>query len=259
MSDSPQLTEYRGNCHCGAFKFTFKSPELKEGLACTCSICSKNGYIWTFPNNLKITNGEESSLKSYEFGKRKMAHKFCPNCGTSVMARSVDGQVGVNMRALADLDLWSLSVSTTDGVKVPPLYEVPEPTASGTVPEGISTYHGSCHCGAIGYTLRVVAPETLTCVKDCNCSICSRNGTLWDYPKTKDVTFKGLDSLSEYTFASRTVEHGFCSICGVSIRARFVGDTTDIALNLRTLNGFDLSTLDLNKSDNKSRPPLYEL
>ncbi|KAJ7629243.1 Mss4-like protein [Mycena polygramma] len=258
MSDSPQLIEYRGNCHCGAFRFTFKSPKLTQAKACNCSICSKHGYLWTFPDNLNITKGEENStLKSYEFAGRKMTHKFCPNCGTSVMARSVDGQVGINMRALADVDLWSLSISSIDGAKTQPPYEVPEPIPSGIVPEGTTLYHGSCHCGAIGYTLQVVAPETLTRANDCNCSICSRNGALWEYSDAKDVTFKGLDSLSQYTFASGKIQHGFCSICGVSIR--FVEDTEGMPLNLRTLNGFDLSPLEIEQSDNKSRPPVYEL
>ncbi|KAJ6551045.1 hypothetical protein DFH09DRAFT_417963 [Mycena vulgaris] len=41
MPESAPLIEYRGNCHCGAFKFTFKATELKLAFACDCSICSK--------------------------------------------------------------------------------------------------------------------------------------------------------------------------------------------------------------------------
>ena len=35
------LENYQGNCHCGAFKFSVKLPELKQVYACNCSICSK--------------------------------------------------------------------------------------------------------------------------------------------------------------------------------------------------------------------------
>ncbi|KAJ7133511.1 Mss4-like protein [Mycena epipterygia] len=109
----PQLIDYRGNCHCGAFKFTLKTPEVKQAFACDCSIYSKNRYLWTYParsEHFVVVEGDESrTLKSYEFGKRTMAHKFCPTCGTSVMSRIHDASDGrsiaINIRALANVDL----------------------------------------------------------------------------------------------------------------------------------------------------------
>ncbi|KAF8182133.1 Mss4-like protein, partial [Mycena galopus ATCC 62051] len=88
MSEAPCLIEYHGNCHCGTFKFKLTVPELREGLSCNCSICFKNGYIWTFPKRDQFTvvkGNENTTLKSYQFGKQTMTHKFCPTCGTSVM------------------------------------------------------------------------------------------------------------------------------------------------------------------------------
>ena len=35
------LETYQGNCHCGAFKFSVRLPELKQVFGCNCSICSK--------------------------------------------------------------------------------------------------------------------------------------------------------------------------------------------------------------------------
>ncbi|KAJ7249206.1 Mss4-like protein [Mycena haematopus] len=263
MSETPQTIEYReyrGNCHCGAFKFTFKSPELKQAFACNCSICSKNGYMWCFPGkeDFKIVKGDENSaLKSYQFGKGTMAHKFCPTCGTSVMARSLDEKFAINIRALADVDFDSLLVLTSDGAAKEPLYKVPEPVAVDHVAAGTNVYHGSCHCGAVGYTL--LSPDKITTAKDCNCSICARDAALWIYPLTTDVTFKGLDSLGEYTFGHRTTYHGFCTVCGVSIRERFIAPRIQTALNVRTVNGLDLSALEITKEDNKSIPPAYEV
>ncbi|KAJ7648764.1 hypothetical protein DFH06DRAFT_1209535 [Mycena polygramma] len=92
MTDSsPQLVDYRGNCHCGAFKFTFKSPELKQGFACNCSFCAKNGYLWAFPSNLNIVKGDEkTTLQTYQFGKRTMEHKarFFPQSFTAFLQRA---------------------------------------------------------------------------------------------------------------------------------------------------------------------------
>ncbi|KAJ6478149.1 Mss4-like protein [Mycena vitilis] len=258
MSDSSPQVDYRGNCHCGAFKFTFKSPELKQGFACNCSFCAENGYLWAFPTDLNIVKGDEkTTLQTYQFGKRTMEHKFCPHCGTSVMARTADGKVGINIRAVADVDLYSLMVSTSDGAKTEPLYQAPEPVAVESLPDGVTAYHGSCQCGAVGYTL--LSPANITSATDCNCSICSRDGALWIYPEIATVTFKGLDSLSEYTFARRTTYHGFCKICGVAIRERYDSDRTDVALNIRTLNEFDLAAVELVKLDNKPLLPLYDV
>ncbi|KAJ6548824.1 Mss4-like protein [Mycena capillaripes] len=258
MSDAPQPIEYRGNCHCGAFKFTFKTPPLKQAPTCNCSICSKIAYIWAFPvtpENFTIVKGDEdSTLKSYCFGKGTLAHKFCPTCGTSVMCRSAGGMSGINVH----VDLWSLPVVMSDRAGAEPLYKVPAPVEVGDVPEGSTVYNGSCHCGAVRYTL--VSPDKITQATDCDCSICSRDGALWTYPPITAVTYEGLDSLTEYTFGIGTTYHGFCKHCGVAIRERFdlPGDTTT-ALNVRTINGLDMSALELEKDDGKSLPPPYEV
>ncbi|KAJ7034127.1 glutathione-dependent formaldehyde-activating enzyme [Mycena alexandri] len=260
------LIDYRGNCHCGAFKFTFKAPELKQGHACTCSFCSKNGYLWGFPAaDFAVVKGDEdTTLKTYEFGKRTMAHKFCPNCGTTVLARlpSADGstKVGINIRALQDVDFDAIEVVTnTKGASTEPLYQVPEPVATGTVPEGSTVYNGSCHCGAVRYAL--VNPTEITEASGCDCSICWRDGALWIYPATTLVTFAGLEeSAAEYTFGRNLTYHGFCKTCGVSLFERFVDDNRDFtALNVRTMNGLDIASLKLTMQDGKSDLPLYEV
>ncbi|KAJ7094382.1 Mss4-like protein [Mycena epipterygia] len=264
-TESAQLIHYRGNCHCGAFKFTFKSTELKQVHGCNCSICSKNGYMWAFPassEDFAIVKGDENTtLRSYEFGKHTMTHKFCPACGTSVLARKheADGRsiVAINVRALMDVDLGSLQVLTSDGAAVEPLYQAPEPLDAGFVPEGTTVYNGNCHCGAVGYTL--LSPEKIIAASDCNCSICSRDGALWVYPDTTRVTFKGLDSLVEYKFGPKLKCHGFCKTCGVAIRERFIAVGHLTALNVRTMNGLDVAALEMIKLDGKADLPAYEV
>ncbi|KAJ7181620.1 glutathione-dependent formaldehyde-activating enzyme [Mycena crocata] len=264
---SPQLVEYKGNCHCGAFKFVFKAAELKQVMACNCSICAKKGVLWAFPSRAEdfvvVKGDENSTLATYEFGKRTMVHKFCPTCGTSIMARMhtpPDGFAGfaVNVRAFEDVDLEVLEVSVSDGAAREPLYEEPKAVDAGPVPEGETAYHGGCHCGAVGYTVH--SPKKIEKARKCNCSICSREGALWTYPVLDTVTFKGLDSVTEYTFSRKLTFHAFCKICGVPVRERFTDpiDGNLTALNVRTMNGkFDVSALHIEKFDNKKREPLY--
>ncbi|KAJ7681200.1 Mss4-like protein [Mycena rosella] len=263
-TESAQLIDYRGNCHCGAFRFTFKTPEIKQAVACNCSICSRNGYLWAFPasEDFVVVKGDENTtLKTYEFGKHTTGHKFCPTCGTSILARTRNAEaqtLAVNIRALADVDLELLEVLVSDGAATDIPYQAPQPMDAGPVPQGTIAYNGHCHCGAVAYVL--LAAEQLVKARACNCSICSRDGVLWIYPPTSKVTFQGLDSMAEYTFASRTVYHGFCKTCGVAIRQRFdQPGRLQTSLNVLTMNGLDLTTLKLGMHDGKRYEPQYAI
>lgn len=87
-----------------------------------------------------------------------------------------------------------------------------------------------------------------------------QDGALWVYPDTTRVIFKGLNSLVEYKFGPKMVCHGFCGICGVAIRERFLADgATDTALNVRTMNGLDVAALEIIKLDGKADFPAYEV
>lgn len=73
---TPELKPYHGNCHCGAFKFSVKLPELTSVTECNCSICFKKGYKWVFPGADALTiEKAEGTLKDYNFGQLTMAHK----------------------------------------------------------------------------------------------------------------------------------------------------------------------------------------
>ncbi|KAJ7194730.1 glutathione-dependent formaldehyde-activating enzyme [Mycena pura] len=273
MSDSGALVEYRGNCHCGAFMFTFKAPELKQASECDCSICSKNGYLWASPSHDTFTavkGDEDTTLVAYEFGNRTLAHKFCPTCGTSIMARFLNPEAAngmtvlINLRALADLDFASLPVNPEKfpGAAVKPAYQPPSPVPVGPIPEGSTEYNGNCHCGAVAYTF--LSPEEISTVLNCNCSICSRDGALWIHPAVDNVTFRGLESVTEYTFGMKRVYHRFCKICGVAISARFAGPANSflspdkMALNVRTMNDVDLGSLKVRKGNAKAARPKYK-
>ena len=74
---NPELKTYTGNCHCGAFKFTLKVPEITDATSCNCSICSAKGMLYLFPGKKEAINIErgEDSLRTYTFGSNKLIHK----------------------------------------------------------------------------------------------------------------------------------------------------------------------------------------
>ena len=79
---------YEANCHCGAVKYKVKLPNLETHLvtSCNCSICTKNGYFNVYPSpDEVIWHSGYDTLKDYRFGKKKLDHKFCPSCGSSIL------------------------------------------------------------------------------------------------------------------------------------------------------------------------------
>ena len=68
------------------------------------------------------------------------------------------------------------------------------------------TYQGSCHCGKVTFEFE----GSLGPVLECNCSICSRKGTIWQ--ATDDAHLRilsGKDELTLYPFGTRTAKHFF--------------------------------------------------
>ena len=75
------------------------------------------------------------------------------------------------------------------------------------------THGGGCHCGAVAF--EVDAPAQLDVV-ECNCSICGP--TAYQHlivPRERFRLLRGEESLSTYTFGTRTARHLFCRSCGV--------------------------------------------
>lgn len=74
-------------------------------------------------------------------------------------------------------------------------------------------HQGSCHCGAVKFT--VEAPAQIEAI-NCNCSLCSMVGFVHLIVKSEDFTLlQGEDSLTLYSFNTHTARHLFCKTCGV--------------------------------------------
>jgi hypothetical protein len=113
------------------------------------------------------------------------------------------------------------------------------------------TYKGSCHCGKVAYEVALELDK----VHACNCSMCSKKGTLLTFaPAEAFKLLSGEDVLTSYTFNKKVIDHNFCSICGVTsfARGRRPSDGAPvIAVNARCLDGIDAETLEIKHVDGK--------
>lgn len=260
--NTEKLREYSGNCHCGAVKFRLKIPELKDVYRCSCSHCTREGHLALVVQNFSVDHGEEA-LKIYKFGKQEVEHKFCSSCGSYVYGRKDAPPQGVrfsvNARMLKDVEVESISKKDFDGATLlGSKYEPPSiPEWEGEVEEGLKIYNGNCHCGAVSYRLKSKPLEEFE-IMSCNCSLCSRNGDLFIYPLSSTVQVHGGENLTEYFFVASM--HCFCSLCGSSVLIRQVGEgDNETPINVRSLNGVDLSTLKYQYYDGRAAGKPYEV
>lgn len=112
-------------------------------------------------------------------------------------------------------------------------------------------YTGSCHCGRIAFEVE----GDLNQVMDCNCSICSRKGSLlWFVPRDKLTLLTPEENMSTYTFNKHVIKHHFCPVCGIHP----FGEGTDpqgqptAAINVRCLEDVDLASLPVLHFDGRS-------
>jgi hypothetical protein len=115
-----------------------------------------------------------------------------------------------------------------------------------------TTHHGGCHCGAVRYRVEVDLEKPVT---QCNCSICSRSGTLLTFVPASAFTLeKGEESLIDYQFGKKHIHHLFCRICGIRSFARGQGPNGPMAaINARCLDDVHPAALQIRNFDGKSR------
>ena len=109
---------YKGSCHCGKIALEVDG-ELKEAMACNCSVCSRKGsLLWFVPREkLRLTSQED--VGTYTFNKHVIKHHFCQTCGIHPYAEAPDPKgkpmAAINIRCLDDVDLASVPVKNFDG------------------------------------------------------------------------------------------------------------------------------------------------
>ena len=113
-------------------------------------------------------------------------------------------------------------------------------------------YKGSCHCGKIAFNVEGEIDSALAC----NCSICSRKGTLlWFIPAEKVELLTPRENITTYLFNKHIIKHQFCGVCGVQPFAEAVdpkGNPT-FAINIRCIEDIDPLAVPVHHYDGKSK------
>jgi hypothetical protein len=116
-----------------------------------------------------------------------------------------------------------------------------------------TTYTGGCHCGAVRYRVSLKLDGALTC----NCSICSKTGTVLAFaPAAEFELVSGADALTDYQFGKKRLHHLFCKHCGIRSfgRGAMPDGTPMVGVNVRCLDGVDLDAVQITKFDGKRLP-----
>lgn len=109
-----------------------------------------------------------------------------------------------------------------------------------------TTHHGSCHCGRVTFELT----SRLDVVMECNCSICRRKGAIWAGATEAELRITGGETeLTLYEFGTQTAKHYFCRHCGIQPFSHPRLDPALWVVNLRCVDGLDLSSLKIGLFD----------
>jgi hypothetical protein len=114
------------------------------------------------------------------------------------------------------------------------------------------TYQGGCHCGKVRYEVTTDLGRVISC----NCSICSKKAHLLTFVAADGFRLlQGEDNLTDYQFNTKNIHHLFCRTCGIQSFARGAGRDGKVmaSVNVRCLDDFDLSKVDVTPVDGRSR------
>ena len=110
-------------------------------------------------------------------------------------------------------------------------------------------YRGVCHCGRVVYEVRGVLDRA----SQCNCSICTKKGYLhWIVARENFRLLTPPDDLANYTFNTGVAQHHFCPRCGVASFYIPRSDPDKVDVNVRCLEGVDLTTLMIDRFDGQN-------
>lgn len=112
-------------------------------------------------------------------------------------------------------------------------------------------YRGSCHCGKVAFEAEGEMDGAIAC----NCSMCSRRGSLlWFVPRESFELLTPEEEGETYTFNEGAIMHRFCRTCGIHPYA--VGTDRQgnsiAAINVRCLEGVDLDSVPVRNVDGRS-------
>ncbi|WP_278392166.1 GFA family protein [Sphingobium yanoikuyae] len=112
-------------------------------------------------------------------------------------------------------------------------------------------YSGSCHCGAVTFTVDADPPGE---AMSCNCSHCGRKGFVLTFVPVDQFSLdSGDEQLTDYLFYKHNITHQFCRTCGTEAFARGKSPQGEMrAINLRCVPSVDIDALKIQKVDGAS-------
>lgn len=115
----------------------------------------------------------------------------------------------------------------------------------------LTTYKGSCHCGAVRFEVQT----TLSPALRCNCSLCKRKGAVMAAVAPEHFTLlSGEDHLTLYQAMTRIAKHYFCRVCGIYTFHRPRTNPNIYRVNVGCLEGVDPLALEVGLHDGASLP-----
>jgi hypothetical protein len=113
------------------------------------------------------------------------------------------------------------------------------------------TVDGSCHCGAVRFTVEL--PFGLASARRCTCSICRMRGAVAVTARVDGLTVTdGEDKLATYRFNTNVAEHHFCSVCGIYTHHKRRSNPDEFGINAACLAGvspFDFAEVVVNDGE----------
>lgn len=109
---------------------------------------------------------------------------------------------------------------------------------------------GSCHCGAVAFTVDDTPAQAISC----NCSLCRRRGSLLAAVGAEQFNLTTpRETLATYTFHRHAIRHAFCPTCGCAPFSEGAGPggKAMVMVNLRCTDA-DLDALEIIPFDGKS-------
>ncbi len=114
------MQDYKGSCHCGAVRFSYRGEEIISGVRCNCSICSRKGAMMSaqlIPEAELHIDADQGALGIYQFGIKSAKHYFCKNCGIYTFHETARkaGHYRVNLACIDGVDIFSMECEVFDG------------------------------------------------------------------------------------------------------------------------------------------------
>ena len=110
-------------------------------------------------------------------------------------------------------------------------------------------FRGSCHCGAVRFTVRYAPDESTSC----DCSLCTKkNARMVKVPEEALTIEAGQDALSTNRWNTGVAQHHFCKKCGIYTFHRKRADPKSYGVNVYCLEGFDLDSIPYRLADGLS-------